>query len=198
MFGAGVGLMMRYAGDMERVRRYPTLGGVAAWRIPALASVIIAIASLHGEWLAACFVAVAALVGVRLEGAVVVEVGPAGLTHGFALGRGFLGPAGVLPWRSIDEVQTRWRAPRDFSLLETIVTGHDGRSIRLTSRMGLSAYCEVIGDIVRHAPEARRTGLTDELLAEVSAAASRRLRPRHVLALGVSILFGLAALAAWA
>jgi hypothetical protein len=96
----------------------------------------------------------------------VVEVAAAGLTRGVLLGGKFLPPALVMPWRSVVEIRTEWRRPGDCSALDTEVRGRDGAVIRLSSAMGLGAYLATLALIVRLAPGAARSGLTEEVLAE--------------------------------
>jgi hypothetical protein len=50
--------------------------------------------------------------------------------------------------------------------LETAVRDHEGRTINLSTAMGLPAYWACLAEIVRRAPGAARSGLTDAVLAD--------------------------------
>jgi len=74
----------------------------------------------------------------------------------------------------VEAIATRGRRPRDFTELETVVTDRAGESIRFGTSMGLEPYRALVEDVVRHAPYARREGLTDQLLAEAHRPPPRR------------------------
>lgn len=148
------------------VRRYPVLGGAAAWCLPLLAVLFAAAAGAFRAVDVAVGVAALGWAVHRLSRSVVVETSPIGLTRGLlALGT-FRTRATVIPWRSIVEVRTAWARPGDDSMLETAVRDREGRTIRLSTTMGLAAYWACLAEIVRRAPAAARVGLTDGLLAE--------------------------------
>lgn len=157
-------------------QRYPTIGGVSAWRIPVAMAVAMLCAIAISELVVACVIAVLSVVAASVDRSTVVEVSSAGLARGFTLRGAFLGPARVLPWQSVAEITTAWRAPRDYSVLETIVSAQDGMIVRFSSKMGLAAYRALIADVVRLAPGAQRTGLTDQVLAERHRPSRRGLR----------------------
>ena len=92
-----------------------------------------------------------------------------GVTREITVGRTLVTPTRTLAWRSVQEIATRWRRPRDFSALDTIVTAADGSWLSFGTRMGFRAYATLLADVVRHAPHARRIGLTDQVLAETRA-----------------------------
>ena len=147
------------------IRRYPVLGG-AAWGLSLLAILLAAGAVAFRGVEVAVGVAALGWAAHRLSRSVVVETSPAGLTRGLlALGT-FRARTTVIPWRSIVEVRTAWCRPGDDSALETAVRDREGRTIRLSTTMGLAAYWACLAEIVRRAPAAARVGLTDRLLAE--------------------------------
>lgn len=147
------------------MRRYPVVGGVAAWRLPVLTALL----ALAGLALDARGVAVAVVVlgwvGHRLWRSVVIEVSPDGLARGFALDGIALGRTTSMPWRSIVAVETDWWEPDDDHALETTVRSRDGTTIRLSTAMGLQSYWACLAEIVRRAPWAVRSELTDATLA---------------------------------
>ena len=148
------------------IRRYPVLGGAAAWGLSLLAILLAAGAVAFRGVEVAAGIAALGWAAHRLSRSVVVETSPAGLTRGvLALGT-FRTRATIIPWRSIVEVSTAWCRPGDDSALETAVRDREGRTIRLSTAMGLVAYRACLAEIVRRAPAAARVGLTDGLLAE--------------------------------
>jgi hypothetical protein len=150
----------------EETRRYPMVGGAAAWALALLGGLLtVAAAAFHGLTVA---MAVAALWwGVhRLSRSLVVEISPVGLTRGLLGPRGFRARPAVLPWRSIVEIRTAWRRREDDSALETVVRDREGRTIRLSTAMGLTAYWDCLAEVVRRAPTAARVDLTDRVLAD--------------------------------
>lgn len=147
--------------------RYRAVGGVAAWRIPVLCGLILFMVIANDEWAVACIVMAVAFVATSIQRLLVLDVSPTGLCRGLALGPAFLGPAAVLTWSSIAEISSQWRRPRDFTGLETVVVGVDGKTrIAFSSAMGLVTYRGLVAEVVRRAPHARRTGLTEQMLAE--------------------------------
>jgi hypothetical protein len=147
------------------MRRYPVVGGAAAWRLPLLTG-LLALAGLALDTRAlAAIVIVVGWAGHRLWRSVVVEISPDGLARGFALDGAFVGPTLSLPWSSVVAVETGWMAPDDHRALETVVRGRDGTTIRISTTMGLPRYRACLAEIVRRAPSADRVGLTDATLA---------------------------------
>jgi hypothetical protein len=147
------------------IRRYPVVGGAAAWCLPLLAVLLAAAGAYRGIDVAAGVAAVG-WVAHRLSRSVVVETSPIGLTRGLlALGT-FRTRATIIPWRTIVEVHTAWSRPGDDSALETAVRDREGRTIRLSTTMGLAAYWACLAEIARRAPAAARVGITDGVLAD--------------------------------
>jgi hypothetical protein len=93
--------------------------------------------------------------------------------------------ATVIAWSAVAEVHTDWRRPDGDLALETTVRDQEGRTIRLSTAMGLAAYWACLADIVRYASAARRSGLTDVVLAEGRPA-------RHCIASAIGTAAGLA------
>jgi hypothetical protein len=149
----------------EESRRYPVIGGAAIWALGLLAGLLALAAVFHRPTVA---IAVAALWwgAHRVARTVVVEVSPVGLSRGLLDARLFQTRPVVVPWRSIVEIRTAWRRRGDDSALETVVRDCDGRAIRLSTAMGLTAYWECLAEVVRRAPAAARVGLTDRVLAD--------------------------------
>lgn len=148
------------------MRRYPIVGGVAAWRLPVLTAAL----ALAGFVLDAREIAVAVVVlgwvGHQMWRSVVVEVSPDGLARGFALEGGLVGPTASMSWGSVVAVDTDWWHPGDHRALETSVRSRDGTTIRISTAMGLQSYWACLADVVRLAPGAVRSGLTDATLAD--------------------------------
>jgi hypothetical protein len=147
-------------------RRYPLLGGAAAWYLPLLAAVLAASAVAFAAFDVAIGAAAVGWAVHRLTHSVVVEVSPTGLTRGL-LGLGvFRARTTVIPWGAIAEVHTAWCRPGDDFALETAVRDREGRTIRLSTAMGLAAYWACLAEIVRRAPGAACSGITDAVLAD--------------------------------
>jgi hypothetical protein len=173
---------------MERARRYPGLGGLAAWRVPGLFGTGALCAGWTGEWGLAGFFALLGLVWHGLDASLQFEVSAVGLSRLRLLGGVPLGAAHVLPWRAVREVRTRWAGGWDMTGLETVVLGAQGERMRVTTRMGLPAYRALVADIVTHAPGAARTGLTDQLLREAAVEGRALARVRRLLLGGAALL----------
>jgi hypothetical protein len=149
-----------------RVRRYPLIGGAAAWYLPLLA-VTLAIGAVAFEAFEVAIGAVAFGWAVhRLTRSVVVEISPTGVTRGLLTLGTFRVRTIVIPWGAIAEVHTAWCRPGDDFGLETAARDHEGRTIRLSTAMGLPAYWACLAEIVRRAPDAARSGITDAVLAD--------------------------------
>lgn len=146
--------------------RYPLLGGAAAWYLPLLAAVLAASAVAFAAFDVAIGAAALGWAVQRLTRSLVLELSPTGLTRG-VLGMGaFRARTTVIPWGAVAEVHTAWRRPADDFALETAVRDREGRTIRLSTAMGLAAYWTCLAEIVRRAPAAARSGLTDGVLAD--------------------------------
>ncbi len=148
-------------------RRYHAIGGVTAWRAPLGFGVLAAVIAVHGEADTAWIVAAAGFVVYQFDRSLVFDVALPALSAGRSVGAALVAPRTVA-WPAVEEITTRWRGPRDFSALDTAVLARDGTVLRFGSRMGLRAYRALLADVVRHAPAARRTGLTDEVLADAA------------------------------
>lgn len=175
-------------------RRYATIGGVAAWRIPLLAAILAAGALALDAWDLVLAVVIAATAGQGLQRGMIVEVAPAALTRGLTLRGAFLAHASSLAWPAVVEVHTDWCRPRDDSALETTVRGADGTTIRFSTAMGLRAYWACLADVASRATRARRSGLTDAVLAEPAPARPQllaALRTAGALALVLLAMIGL-------
>ncbi|MGH7413998.1 MAG: hypothetical protein ACREKJ_07330 [Candidatus Rokuibacteriota bacterium] len=147
------------------VRRYPLLGGAVASAVPLLAGGLAAGAVIVGSLDVAVGVAALGWAGYRLSRSAVVEISPTGLTRGLLAMGAFRARTTVIPWPAIVEVHTAWCGPGDDSALETAVRDREGRVIRLSTAMGLAAYWACLAEIVRRAPAAARSGITDGVLA---------------------------------
>jgi hypothetical protein len=146
--------------------RYPLLGGAAAWYLPLLGSVLAAGAVAFAAFEVAVVAAGLAWAAHRLTRSLALEISPTGLTRGL-LGAGtFRVRTTDMSWSVIVEVHTAWRRPGDDFGLETIVRDREGRTIRLSTAMGLRTYWACLAEIVCRAPAARRSGLTDRVLAD--------------------------------
>jgi hypothetical protein len=147
-------------------RRYPLVGGAPAWYLPLLAAVLGAGAVAFRAFDVAIGAAALGWAVHRLTRSVAVEVSSTGLTRG-VLGIGaFRARTVMIPWAAIAAVHTAWCRPGDDFALETSVRDHEGRTIRLSTAMGLAAYWACLDEIVRRAPAAARSGLTDAVLAD--------------------------------
>jgi hypothetical protein len=151
---------------MEPVRRYRLIGGLAGWRLPLLALLLLLCAAGLREWTLGAVVALLGATAAALERAHVIEVSSRGLSRGLDLGGRFMVVRAVLGWDRVTEVGSDWRRPHDATEIETTVSDRDGATIRFGTRMGLTAYRALLADVTRLAPGARRTGLTDQLLDE--------------------------------
>ena len=179
---------------MAPVRRYRALAGVASWWAPGLWLIlIVAAAGIHG-WTLAMMVTVVGAIVRSLDPSVVLELSTTGLSRGFTLAGSFVGMPVVLGWPSIETIATSWRAPGDFSILETVITGGHGERVVVTTRMGLPAYRRLVREIVAAAPGAQHIGLTRQLLAEwddPNPAEIHAADPGLVLAVLILVAWGL-------
>lgn len=148
------------------LQHYRIAGGVAAWPIPVVSSVLGLGALGFDAYELALTIALAGFVAQSLWLGRVVETSPVGITRGFMLSGRFLGRTTVIPWTAIASVHTAWRCPGDDTTLDTIVRDVDGRVIHLSTAMGLRAYWDCVAIVVRRAPRATRSGLTDAILQE--------------------------------
>ncbi len=147
------------------MRRYPVVGGVAAWRLPVLTVLL----ALYGFALDARGIAVSVVVlgwvVQRLWRSVVIELSPDGLARGLRLEGGFVGRTASMSWSAVVAVETAWWEPDDHRALETRVRSRDGTTIQISTAMGFQNYWACLAEIVQHAPRAFRSGLTDGTLA---------------------------------
>jgi hypothetical protein len=128
-------------------------------------------------------------VGHRLWRSVVIELSPDGLARGLRLEGVFVGPTASMSWTAVVAVETDWWEPDDHHALETQVRSRDGTVIRLSTAMGLRSYVTCLHEIVRNAPRAVRSGLTDATLAS-GPPAGRDLLPAVKAAAGLALVFG--------
>jgi hypothetical protein len=148
------------------LQQYRIAGGVAAWPIPVVSS-ILGLGALTLDALEPTLViALLGFVAQVLWLGAVVEISPVGITRGFMLNGRFIGRTTVMAWNTIASVQTEWRHPGDDTALVTTVYDREGRSIRLSTAMGLRDYCRCLAAISSSAPFAARSGLTDAVLDE--------------------------------
>lgn len=148
------------------LRQYRIAGGVAAWPIPVVSSML-GLAALGLDALeVALTLALLGFVAQKLWLGGVVEISAVGITRGFLLNGRFPGRTTVMAWDAIASVHTVWRYPGDDTALVTIVRDREGRSIRLSTAMGLYGYWTCLAAIVGGAPRATRSGLTDAVLEE--------------------------------
>ncbi len=148
------------------VHRYPVVGGTAACCLPLLAVLLATAAVAFRGIEVAAGIGAVGWIAHRLSRSVVVETSPIGLTRGMlALGT-FHARATIIPWRSIVEVHTAWSRQGDDSALETAVRDREGRTIRLSTTMGLAAYWACLAEIARRVPAVARGGITDRVLAD--------------------------------
>jgi hypothetical protein len=147
------------------LRHVPVIGGLAAWHVP-LVAVTLGLGALGlGFVELAVAVGVLGFVAQSLLRGVVVEIAPRGLTRGFCLNGRFLGRTTVMTWRAVASVHTDWRRPGDDTALATTVRDGQGRAIHFTTAMGLRDYWACLASVVARAPGARRSGLTEAILA---------------------------------
>jgi hypothetical protein len=143
----------------------PVIGGIAAWYVPLVATVLgfgalgLGLLELVGIVAAGGFVAQALL------RSVVVEIAARGLTRGLAFNGRFLGRPTVMAWEAIASVHTDWRCPGDDTALATTVRDGHGHAIHFTTAMGLRGYWTCLASVGARVPAARRSGLTDALLS---------------------------------
>jgi hypothetical protein len=151
------------AADSSRI--VPVIGGIASWHIPLVATILGLGALGLGLPELAGVVGVLAFVAQTLLRSVVVEVSPRGLTRGLAVNGRFLGRTTVVAWDAVASVHTDWRCPGDDTALATTVRDAQGHAIYFTTAMGLRGYWACLAPVGAHVPAARRSGLTDALLA---------------------------------
>jgi hypothetical protein len=147
------------------LRQVPVIGGVAAWHVPLVATTLGLGALGLGLLDLAIAVGVLGFVAQSLLRSVVVEIAPGGLTRGFVLNGRFLGRATAMSWDAVASVHTDWRRPGDDTALATTVRDAHGRAIYFTTAMGLRGYWACLASVTARVPAARRSGLTEALLA---------------------------------
>ena len=146
--------------------RVPVIGGIAAWHVPLVAATLGLSALGLGLLEIAVAVGVLGFVAHSALRSFVVEISPRGLTHGFVLNGRFLGRTTVMAWDAVASVHTEWRRPGDDTALATTVRDGQGRAIHFTTAMGLGRYWACLSAVAAGAPAARRSGLTEALLAD--------------------------------
>jgi hypothetical protein len=148
------------------LRQFPVAGGIATWPIPVVTG-LLSLGALGLEAFdVALGVALLGFVAQKLWRGGVIETSDVGLTRGFVLSGRFAGRATVMRWDTVTDIHTRWRHPGDDTALLTFVRDADGRTIRLSTAMGLQSYWRCLDSIAARAPRATRSGLTDAVLAE--------------------------------
>jgi hypothetical protein len=158
--------MDRDASTGSGLGRYRVLGGAAAWCVPLTTAALATAALALGLPELSVAVGVLGWVGHGVARSLVVEPAPAGLTRGVVLRDRFLGRATLMPWRTIAEVRTDWARPGDDSALAATVRDADGGTMHFSTSMGVGDFWACLADVVRNAPGAERTGLTDTLLVD--------------------------------
>jgi hypothetical protein len=151
------------AGDS--IRRLPVIGGIAAWHVPLVATVLALGALGLGLLDLAVAVGLLGFVAQSLLRSVVIEISPGGLTRGFVLHGRFLGRTTVMTWDAVTSVHTDWRRPGDDIALATTVRDGRGGTIHFTTAMGLRDYWACLTFVAACVPAARRSGLTDAVVA---------------------------------
>jgi hypothetical protein len=176
----------------------PVVGGGAAWYVPLVTTTLGLGALGLGLLDLAVAVGVLGFVAQSLLRGIVVEISPRGLTRGFLLKGRFLGRVTVMAWDAVASVHTDWRRPGDDTALATTVRDRHGCAIHFTTVMGLRRYWACLAAVAARAPAARRSGLTEALLAQappgpqsaLSAAATAGLLGLVIVALaGVHYLW---------
>jgi hypothetical protein len=151
--------------ETNSLRQMPTIGGIAAWHVPIVATTLAVGALGLGLLEIAVAVGLLGFVAQALLRSVVIELSPRGLTRGLLIRGRFLGRTTVMAWGTVTSVHTDWRRPGDDVALATIVLDDDGRTIYFTTAMGLHQYWACLAAVTARVPDARRSGLTDALLA---------------------------------
>ncbi|MGH3119180.1 MAG: hypothetical protein ACRDQ2_19090 [Gaiellales bacterium] len=152
--------------EAAELRQYRLVGGLAAWQIPILSTIMVLGALMLNVLELTLIVALLGFVAQSLWLGGVVETSRVGLTRGFVLNGRFLGRTTVMAWGSVASVHTEWRRPGDDTALVTIVRDREGQSICLSTAMGLRVYWACLARIVTGAPRATRSGLTEAVLAD--------------------------------
>jgi hypothetical protein len=147
------------------LRHVPVIGGIAAWHIPLVATILGVGALGLGLLEFALAVGVLGFVAQTLLRSVVLEISPRGLTRGLAVNGRFLGRTTVMAWEAVASVHTDWRCPGDDTALSTTVRDCHGHAIHFTTAMGLHRYWACLASVSDRVPAARRSGLTDTLLS---------------------------------
>jgi hypothetical protein len=145
-------------------QQYRIAGGVAAWQIPVVSAILGLGALGLGALEPILMIALLGFVAQVVRLGAVVEISPVGLTRGFILNGRFLGRTTVMAWNTITSVHTEWRHPGDDTALVTTVSDREGRSIQLSTAMGLRDYLRCVAAVRSSAPFGARSGLTDAVL----------------------------------
>ncbi|MGH7303445.1 MAG: hypothetical protein ACRELZ_09155 [Candidatus Rokuibacteriota bacterium] len=147
------------------LRRFPVIGGIAAWHIPLVLTTLgLGAIGLGLLEIAMALAGLGFVVQSLLRGRV-VEVSTRGLTRGLVLNGRFVGRTTVMAWIAVASVHTDWRRPGDDTALDTTVRDHQGHAIHFTTAMGLRAYWTCLAAVVAGARDAHRLGLTNAVLA---------------------------------
>lgn len=147
------------------LQHVPVIGGIAAWHVPLVATTLGLGALGLGLLDLAVAVGVLGFVAQSLLRSVVLEISPRGLTRGMLVNGRFLGRTTVMAWDVVASVHTDWRRPGDDTALATTVRDTHGRAIHFTTAMGLRGYWTCLISVAGRVPAARRSGLTEALLA---------------------------------
>jgi hypothetical protein len=150
------------------LQQYRIAGGVAAWPIPVVSGILGLGALGLGSLEPILVIALVGFVAQVLWLGAVVELSAVGITRGFMLNGRFVGRTTVLAWNTITTIHTEWRYPGDDTALVTTVRDDEGRSVRLSTAMGLRDYCSCLAAVCSSAPFATRSGLTNAVLEEGS------------------------------
>lgn len=153
--------------------RYRVVGGLAGWRVPVVCAPAVFVMVALGEWVLAWIAMGLGLLVSGVERTLVLEVGPGSLARGLVVGGRLVAPLAVVPWASVTEIATRARGVGSLAVLETHVISATAGTIRFSVVMGARGYRSLLAEVARRAPRARRTGLTDAVLAETQPAPPR-------------------------
>jgi hypothetical protein len=157
--------LSRAEGD-RAAERYRLQGAVVAWTVPLLTGAAALAATTLGAVDLALVTVVLGWGWYALCRSTLLELSATALTRGIVLGGTFLPGATVIALDAIVAVHTDWRRPGDHSALETVVRDREGRAIRFSTAMGLDRYWACLATVVRAAPRAARSGVTEAVLAD--------------------------------
>lgn len=149
-------------------RRFHAIGGMHAWAVPLVFAALTALAVAVGEGTLAALLAFVGVVGHTAQRSVIIDVSAAGVARVVTVG-GTVLHVRVIAWATVAHIVTAWRRPGDCTALFTRVTG-GAVAVTFTTRMGHASYRACLEAVARHAPAARRTGLTGQVLSEPACA----------------------------